>query len=77
MDYPLIPAAADLRQVKSLAGSAADNTELAKIESEFFFNGITGKIDIDQEWDTYVQRWMDLGGKALTEAAQEAPRLDK
>lgn len=77
MDYPLIPAAADLRQVKSLAGSAADNTELAKIESEFFFNGITGKIDIDQEWDAYVQRWMDLGGKALTEAAQEAPRLDK
>lgn len=50
-----------------------DSAEMTKLTSEFFFNAITGTIDIDAEWDGYVQRWMDLGGKVQTEGARTLP----
>ncbi len=52
-----------------------DAAEMDKLTKEFFFNAITGEIDIDAEWDNYVQKWMDLGGKLQTEGARTLPIL--
>jgi putative aldouronate transport system substrate-binding protein len=42
------------------------NAEMDTIVTEFFFNAITGKVDIDAEWDTYVQNWNKAGGEKVT-----------
>jgi putative aldouronate transport system substrate-binding protein len=39
------------------------------VMNEFFFRAVTGEIEIDAEWDAYVQRWMREGGAVLTEDA--------
>ncbi len=77
MKYPLIRKAVDPNQVKAIAGDKSDNTEIDKIMLEFYFNAITGKIDIDKEWDAYVASYDKVGGTALREAAKQVPRLDK
>lgn len=50
--------------------------EMNKLVEEFFTDGLTGKIDIDKEWDSYVKKWNDMGGATLTEDAQSAPKLN-
>jgi len=42
--------------------------ELQKLENEFFWNAITGKVDIDAEWGSYISKWMSIGGKELNDA---------
>jgi hypothetical protein len=39
---------------------------LMTITNEFHFGAIVGEIDIDTEWDAYVQKWMDNGGDKWT-----------
>lgn len=51
-------------------------TEMERLVSEFFADAMTGRIDIDSEWDAYVDRWNSMGGAKLTEAAQNLPRLN-
>lgn len=50
-----------------------DTAEMTKLTTEFFYNAVTGAIDIDAQWDEYVQKWMDLGGKVQTEGARTLP----
>ena len=35
--------------------------DVSKIVSEYYFNAITGKIDIDSTWDAHVQEVLDAG----------------
>ncbi len=46
-------------------------SDLGTIVTEFRINAITGKIDIDSEWDNYVERWWDFGGREVLEGYQE------
>ena len=54
-----------------------DSAEMTKLTSEFFFNAITGAVDIDAGWDAYVQKWMNLGGKVQTDGARTLPIIYK
>jgi hypothetical protein len=47
-------------------------TELATMEEEFYYRGITGEIDIARAWDDYVADWYDAGGTEITKWANEA-----
>jgi hypothetical protein len=49
--------------------------DMTALEDEFYFNAITGKIDIDSEWDGYVKKWMDLGGSLKISEAQNCPKI--
>jgi putative aldouronate transport system substrate-binding protein len=46
-------------------------SDLGTIVNEFRINAITGKIDIESEWDNYVERWWDFGGREVLEGYQE------
>lgn len=37
------------------------------VRDEFYFQAITGQIDVDEDWNDYLQRWEQAGGGALTE----------
>ena len=45
--------------------------------SEFFYKGITGQIDVDAEWDAYVQAWSDAGGADIVAELEKAPIVDE
>ena len=49
---------------------------LDTIRDEFFFAAVTGEIDIDAEWDNYVQTWMDAGGTEYMAELEKAPIVD-
>ena len=51
-------------------------TTLTTLTSEFFFGGITGSVDVDAEWDAYVERWYDLGGRELLAELGKAPLVE-
>ena len=40
------------------------------IAQEFFWKALTGEIDIDAEWDAYVDKWMKAGGQEILDAKQ-------
>ena len=44
---------------------------------EFFYKGITGQIDVDAEWDAYVQAWSDAGGADIVAELEKAPIVDE
>jgi len=46
-------------------------TDLTKIENEFYLNAITGKIDIDAEWENYKKEWLDIGGAKVIEEYEQ------
>lgn len=60
--------------VSSLTKTAAANigTDLGTIYKSFFADAVTGKIDIDQQWDAYVKSAYDSG---LTEQTAEANEI--
>lgn len=41
--------------------SKIKGTDVSTISNEFYFNAITGKVDIDAEWDNYIKRLNDAG----------------
>ena len=43
------------------------------LQDEFFANAIKGEIDVDAEWDNYVQTWYDYGGTELMAEVQKMP----
>lgn len=47
--------------------------QLDTLVQEFRINGITGKIDIEAEWDGYVENYMNNGGSQLLEELEKAP----
>jgi len=42
-------------------------TDVSTISNEFYFNAITGKVDIDAEWDNYIKRLNDAGLQEIIE----------
>lgn len=51
-------------------GMAEKNATLQKLQLETFTKIITGSADID-EFDTYVENWMNLGGRQITDEVNE------
>ena len=51
-------------------GMAEKNATLEKLQLETFTKIITGNADIN-EYDTYVQNWLDLGGKQITDEVNQ------
>ncbi|MBS4205610.1 ABC transporter substrate-binding protein [Lederbergia citrea] len=47
--------------------------QLNTIVDEFRMKAIVGEVDIDKEWDKYVENWMKNGGKELLEELDKAP----
>jgi hypothetical protein len=44
-------------------------SDLSKYEIEFFFGVMTGRVNLDNEWDAYVRRWLSIGGQELQDEA--------
>lgn len=51
--------------------------QLDTITSEFRTQAITGEIDVEAEWDAYVQRYLDSGGTELIEEMEKAPTVEE
>jgi len=49
--------------------------ELRTMGLEFYFNVVTGEVDLDAEWDAYVARMLENGGAELLEAMEKAPLI--
>jgi hypothetical protein len=54
------------RGVAFVTSGASENektkgTDVSKIRDEFYYNAITGKVDIDKEWDNYVKKINSTG----------------
>lgn len=45
--------------------------DIEKVRDEFFFNAVTGKKDIDSEWDNYVKRINEAGLEQVVKEYQE------
>jgi hypothetical protein len=45
--------------------------DLSDIEVQFYVKAISGEIDIDAEWDSYLKSWMANGGARMTDAAKQ------
>jgi len=43
---------------------------------EFFFKAVTGEIDVDAEWDAYVEQWMENGGEEFLAELEKAPLVE-
>ena len=76
LEFPVIRNVVNASAIDGIAGADnVDTAEMTKIVNEFFFNAITGTVDIDAEWDAYVEKWNKLGGEAETTAARSMPIL--
>lgn len=49
--------------------------QLNTIVSEFRMKAIAGQIDIDKEWDKYVQSYLNNGGKEILAELDKAPKV--
>ena len=58
----------NIREVNRQYGSTMNT-----IRDEFMYKAITGEIDIDAEWDSYVKNWLDNGGSDLLAEYAKAP----
>jgi hypothetical protein len=46
---------------------------LETIRKEFIWKAITTNMNIDAEWDGYVKKWMDSGGREVLAQLEKAP----
>ena len=53
--------------------NAKYNAALNTIYDEFFYSAIMGEIDIDKEWDAYVNKFMKSGGEQVMAELAKAP----
>ncbi|WP_135553463.1 type 2 periplasmic-binding domain-containing protein [Paenibacillus cymbidii] len=72
---PRINNVVDIKQVDFIVSEnkSIQSAEMLKIMQEFQVKAITGQLDIDKEWDAYVDRWNKAGGKQLTEEVNKLP----
>ena len=63
LDYGFTPTFNEAERVKS--------GNLTTLETQFYYNAITGKFDVDAEWNGYVEQVDEAGGKELLEAASQ------
>ena len=50
----------------------ANRAELEKIEDQFFYNAVTGKIDVDAAWADYLTAWKKAGGQEASDDVNKA-----
>ena len=46
---------------------------MSTVRDEFYYSAIIGEIDIDTEWDAYVEKWLSNGGEQWLEEMRKAP----
>ncbi len=46
---------------------------LTTIEDEFLYKAVMGQLDIEAEWDAYVQKWLDAGGQEWLDEMKKMP----
>lgn len=51
--------------------------QLDTIVDEFVVNAITGNIDIDAEWDAYVENYLNNGGSEILSELEKAPVVEE
>ena len=49
--------------------------QLTTIVDEFRMKAIVGEVDIDKEWDKYVENWMNNGGRETLAEVEKAPKV--
>ncbi|NYE03418.1 hypothetical protein F4694_000137 [Bacillus niacini] len=49
--------------------------QLTTIVDEFRMKAIVGEVDIDKEWDKYVESWMNNGGRETLAELEKAPKV--
>ncbi|WP_214630666.1 ABC transporter substrate-binding protein [Paenibacillus agaridevorans] len=49
--------------------------QLKTITDEFLFKSITGEVDVDSNWDSYVTKWLNSGGSELLAELEKAPKV--
>lgn len=49
--------------------------QLSTIVEEFRMKAIVGEIDVDKEWDAYVENWRKNGGDKVLEELEKAPKV--
>lgn len=49
------------------------NANLQTIENEFRMNVISGAVDLESEWDAYVETWLSSGGQEILDELEKAP----
>ncbi|MEH7275029.1 ABC transporter substrate-binding protein [Neobacillus vireti] len=49
--------------------------QLTTIVDEFRMKAIVGEVDIDKEWDKYVENWMNNGGSETLAELEKAPKV--
>jgi putative aldouronate transport system substrate-binding protein len=49
--------------------------QLTTIVDEFRMKAIVGEVDIDKEWDNYVESWMNNGGRETLAELEKAPKV--
>ena len=61
----------ELRDVNEMYGETLDT-----MFNEMFFKGITGQVDVEAEWDSYVQKWFAAGGDKYMAALEKLPLME-
>jgi putative aldouronate transport system substrate-binding protein len=49
--------------------------QLDTIVAEFRMKAIVGEVDVDKEWDNYVENWKNNGGNELLAELEKAPKV--
>ena len=62
-------------QTKYTEYRTKDGSGLDTIRDEFMTKAITGQLDINAEWDGYVENWKKAGGARILEELQKAPTV--
>lgn len=64
-----------LNETNQIEISKRYSGQLNTIVDEFRMKAIVGEVDIDKEWDSYVENWMNNGGKETLEELEKAPEV--
>jgi putative aldouronate transport system substrate-binding protein len=72
--HPLLTDVVNPNKVNAATDATANRTELDRLASEYYFNAIAGRIDIDATWADYVKRYDALGNAERTRVARTLPR---
>ncbi|CAM4017775.1 ABC transporter substrate-binding protein [Paenibacillus alkaliterrae] len=62
-----------LNETNQIEISKRYSGQLNTIVDEFRMKAIVGEVDIDKEWDSYVENWMNNGGKETLGELEKAP----
>ena len=54
---------------------AQGRSALTTIRDDFFWRAITTDLDIEAEWPSYVETWMNAGGRELLDELEMAPTV--